>query len=434
MTGTALPYFREEFHLSYMTSSLLFVATTCGYTSGTLLVPRVMNFLGRFYLTDIKLGVFPLSPFRIALSKKSTSGVGHSASQARYLALILCSALPPTNFIMMGSKSGFLTMFMAYVLIAFGRSILTAPLNVFLSEIPSRPLGHAFGLWGLGAVASPLVFQATAAAGLPWAHFYFGSLVLAAVSAVFLGITFTPTAREFAMDRKNALDEAESRSRPPPTTASDRDSTSIRVPSVPANQLRLVASMPYQWAVSLFTLLYCGSETTTQGLIVQYLLAVRSADPNTVGYVTSGFWAGISASRFAWSYFSPRISFTRRKYIIQACLGLSLGMHLFIWFIDSTIENAVSAALIGAVFGPVFPACLELANDLLPAEVNMISMGIVSAAGSMGSAIFPFVTGVITTRYTMKCWSYITVAQCALLFGTWYLFPTRQPPRRAIAV
>ncbi|KAJ7102145.1 MFS general substrate transporter [Mycena belliarum] len=398
VTGTALPYFREEFHLSYMTSSLLFVATTCGYTSGTLLVPRVMNFLGRFYLTDIKLGVFPLSPFRIALSKKSTSGVGHSASQARYLALILCSALPPTNFIMMGSKSGFLTMFMAYVLIAFGRSILT----------------------GLGAVASPLVFQATAAAGLPWAHFYFGSLVLAAVSAVFLGITFTPTAREFAMDRKNALDEAESRSRPPPTTASDRDSTSIRVPSVPANQLRLVASMPYQWAVSLFTLLYCGSETTTQGLIVQYLLAVRSADPNTVGYVTSGFWAGISASRFAWSYFSPS--------------GLSLGMHLFIWFIDSTIENAVSAALIGAVFGPVFPACLELANDLLPAEVNMISMGIVSAAGSMGSAIFPFVTGVITTRYTMKCWSYITVAQCALLFGTWYLFPTRQPPRRAIAV
>jgi hypothetical protein len=79
---------------------------------------------------------------------------------------------------------------------------------------------------GFGAVASPLIFQATAAAGLPWEHFYFGSLVskkcpitwantpsddlqaFSAVSLVFLGITFYPTAREFALDRKNAFSQA----------------------------------------------------------------------------------------------------------------------------------------------------------------------------------------------------------------------------------
>ncbi|KAJ6604437.1 MFS general substrate transporter [Mycena vulgaris] len=468
VTGTALPYFRAEFHLTYMTSSLLFVGTTCGFTSGTLLVPRIINFLGRFYLSDAKLPLLPTVPFRIALSRNSLSGVGQSPSQARYLALILAGLGPPINYIMMGSKSGFPTMFMAYVVVAFAKAVITAPLNIFLSNMPNRPLGYAFGLWGegLGAVASPLVFQATAAAGLPWAHFYFGSLVnppsyqqehhlypaqvLAAINFGFLGITFMPTAREFALDRKNALDEAKSHSRPDADHASTPDPIAQLIP-----ELRLVSSMPYQWAVSLFVLFYCGSETTTQGLIVQYLLAERNANPNTVGYVTSGFWAGASASRLAWSYFSPRVSFTGRKYIIQGCLvlifpqryahshpwiqfpyallALALCMQLFIWFIDSNIENAVSTALIGVFYGPLFPACLELANDLLPIEVNMISMAIVSASGSVGSAIFPFVTGVVTTKYSMRCWSYITVAQVAILFGAWYLFPTRQPLRRPIA-
>jgi fucose permease len=57
--------------------------------------------------------------------------------------------------------------------------------------------------------------------------------------------------------------------------------------------------------------------------------------------------------------------------------GLALGMQLLMWLINSNIENAVSASLIGAFFGPVFPACLELANDLLPAEASMIAMAIV---------------------------------------------------------
>jgi fucose permease len=52
-------------------------------------------------------------------------------------------------------------------------------------------------------------------------------------------------------------------------------------------------------------------------------------------------------------------------------------MQLLMWLINSNIENAVSASLIGAFFGPVFPACLELANDLLPAEASMIAMAIV---------------------------------------------------------
>ncbi|KAJ7139911.1 major facilitator superfamily domain-containing protein [Mycena epipterygia] len=442
-----------------MTSSLLFVGTTCGYTVGTLLVPHIMHFLGCFYLAEAKLALLPTSPFRIALSGPSSSAVGHSASQSRYLVLILASVCSPTGFIMLGSKSGFPTMFMAYVVVSFGRAILTAIFtrNMFLSQIPSKPLGLAFGVWGLGAVASPLVFQVTAAAGLPWAHFYFGSLVLAAVNYVFLGITFMPTAREFSMDRKKAFDEADARSRPPSLTPDSKlditSGTSIHSTRpnrkcqsscsshsslrLVVSELRLVSSIPYQWAVSLFTLFYCGSETTAQGLIVQYLLAERSANPNTVGYVTSGFWAGICASRLAWSYFSPRQVLLATPSAYLTALGLGLAMQLSIWFIDSTIENAVAISLLGVLFGPMFPVCLELANDLLPVELAMISMAFILnsrlSANYFSTAILPFITGVVTTKYGMRCWSYITVAQVAILSIAWYLFPTRQPLRRALA-
>ncbi|KAJ6574889.1 major facilitator superfamily domain-containing protein [Mycena capillaripes] len=410
-------------------------------------MPRIMNFLGHFYLSDSKLALLPVSPWRIALFRPSPNTVGHSAAQARYLALILASFGPPASFIMIGAKQGFPTMFMAYIVVAFGRAILTAALNIFLSERRSKCLGYAYGVWSLGAVASPLIFQATAGAGLPWTHFYFGSLVLAASSLVFLAITFYPTTREFARDRKTALAEADSRAGRSPLLTPDTDDvptlssgTSSPTPSV--NPLRLVASMPYQWAVSFFVLLYCGSETTTQGLIVQYLLAERSANPKTVGYVSSGFWGGITVSR---NYIHPpevhrpmlpwyASSFTIPDFSYHLAKGLALAMQLLIWFINSNLENAVSASVIGLLFGPVFPACLELVNDLLPVELNMISMAIVSAAGSLGSAIFPFVTGVVTTKYSMRCWSYVTVAQAAILFGAWFLFPTRQPPRRAVAL
>ncbi|KAJ7932617.1 major facilitator superfamily domain-containing protein [Mycena leptocephala] len=422
-----------------MISSLLFAGTMCGFTMGTLLVPRIMNFLGLFYLGDPKLALLPISPFRIAFSSPPPNAVGYSASQARYLALILASFGPPINYIMMGSKQGFPTMFMAYVVVAFARAVSTGICNV----LDAPCLGYAFGVWSLGGVASPLIFQATAAAGLPWANFYFGSLVLAAASFVFLGITFYPTTREFALDRKNALTEADSLDRgsspltPDSDDVPDVSSGPNPVPSPPVNRKwsnQILSTMPYQWAVSLWVLLYCGSETTTQGLMVQYLLAERSANRKTVGYVSSGFWAGTGISRIAWSYLSPSISFTSRKYIVQGCLGLALTMQLLIWLIKSDLENAVSAALFGVFVGPVYPACLELANDLLPVELNMVSMAIVSASGSLGSAIFPFITGVVTTKYSMRCWSYITVTQGAILFGTWYLFPTRQPPRRAVAL
>lgn len=51
-------------------------------------------------------------------------------------------------------------------------------------------------------------------------------------------------------------------------------------------------------------------------------------------------------------------------------------LHITIWTVHSFIENAFAAALIGALYGPIFPGNLALANDVLPNELHMVTMAI----------------------------------------------------------
>ena len=62
-------------------------------------------------------------------------------------------------------------------------------------------------------------------------------------------------------------------------------------------------------------------------------------------------------------------------------------MQLLIWFVNSNIENAFSTAIIGTVYGPMFPACLTMANELLPPNVHMVSMTLVCVSSFMIQAV-----------------------------------------------
>ncbi|KAL0950863.1 hypothetical protein HGRIS_007622 [Hohenbuehelia grisea] len=201
--------------------------------------------------------------------------------------------------------------------------------NLYFSQGPSHSISVSFALWSFGGVVSPLVCQSVIATGVPWPNFYFGSLVLSALNTVFLACTFRPTINEFSKDRREArLLERQSDSEvqaskevlPSPVCSSPVE-TARPEPSR-SNTLRLAIRMPYQWAISVFAWLYCGTETTTQGFMVSYLLAVRGANPKTAGYVTAGFWGGITIGRLLWGRYAARLSFSWRKYAVQLCLGM----------------------------------------------------------------------------------------------------------------
>jgi hypothetical protein len=96
--------------------------------SGTLLVPRINNFFGLFYLSDPKSALFPTAPWKILCSRPPPNTTGHSASQARYLLLILASFGSPIAFLLEGNATkmaGFPAICVAFVVIAFARALLT---------------------------------------------------------------------------------------------------------------------------------------------------------------------------------------------------------------------------------------------------------------------------------------------------------------------
>ena len=61
---------------------------------------------------------------------------------------------------------------------------------------------------------------------------------------------------------------------------------------------------------------------------------------------------------------------------LNTYIAIGFTMHLLIWFVNSVFENAFSTAVVGLVYGPIFPSVLALATELLPKEVHLIAMAV----------------------------------------------------------
>ncbi|KAG1787716.1 major facilitator superfamily domain-containing protein, partial [Suillus variegatus] len=419
------------------TCSLLFTGSTVGSVIGTILLERIVNFLGQFYPSLDQHTYFPAVPYFDRLFTKNVSaalpcGVGYSPAKARFSSLVLGGLLHPLFFIVMGTARNYPALFLAYAIAAFARSFWTGEhLNFYVVSTPKKPLGVLLGCWCIGSFSAPLVCQTLMAKGIPWKHFYLGSLVISAVALSLIIFSFRPTRNEFLADCKVALDAMKIT----PSANSPRTDTTIqpshaeKVRDSSTRPLFLALSMPYQWAFSLFAFIYSGSETTFQGFIVTYLLTNRGSSPNTVGYVSSGFWGGMAAGRILWGYYCTGSVAGHRHGLVYFLMCVSFLMTILIWFVDSTIENALSSAVVGLMYGPIFPGTLGLCNDILPRDVHMVSMAILTAVASAGSAVLPFITGIISNKDGMRVFCYVTVSQNVAMFVLWLFFPSSLPVR-----
>ncbi|KAI0343924.1 MFS general substrate transporter [Trametopsis cervina] len=441
VTGTLLPYFKDDFHLSFMTSSLCFVTSTIGFAVGTILVEHILGFMGWIRISPPSAHTWIPIIFR---RRSSNIAYMHSKSQARFVVIFAGTLLHPVFFVIMGCGRNFASMLVAYAISAFSRSVLTGKLhcqNHYVASTPKKALGYMYGYWSIGSMCAPLVCQSVIATGIAWNHFYFGSLVLSGISSSFAFYAFRPRPAELEQDIASLL--AENRmSSPTPTEKQGRESPAtpattiseenIGLPELqksapaPSKNLSRALKIPLVWALALFLNTYTGLEAATQGYIVTYLLGARNANPKTVGYVTSGFWGGETVSRFVWGYFNTRITSKQRKYIVLVCMYvLALVFQLTIWFVDSFVENAIATAFLGVVYGPIFVAALALVNDLLPADLHMMSMQIGASCASFGSALYPFITGTIMNYKGPKTLVYVIVSQATVLLLIWSLLPSK---------
>ena len=75
------------------------------------------------------------------------------------------------------------------------------------------------------------------------------------------------------------------------------------------------------------------------------------------------------------------------------------SLEVTVWKIPSLIENAVAVAIIGLLLGPMYPIMVSQTRKALPPWLLAGGLGWIGGIGQSGSAVLPFITGVLSSRF-----------------------------------
>ncbi|KAI0400257.1 putative MFS transporter [Xylaria palmicola] len=365
--GPLIPYLQEYYHLSYIVISLVFLSPFVGYTAAALLNNLIHTRVGR-------------------------RGVALVASCSHVAAYAVIAAHPPYPVLVV-----------AFALAGFGNGVADAGWNAFVGNLDraNELLGVLHGLYGVGAVISPLIATTMITkAGLPWYAFYYLMIGLAALEIVVTAAGFwQATAREY------------------------RDSVAASSGASSGGMKEVLFRMPgarVAWLCAVFLLGYVGVEVALGGWIVEFMIQVRHGGAFESGITATGFWLGLTVGRFILGFITPRIG---EKLAIMIYLPIAMGFELLFWLVPQFIVSAVAVALQGFFIGPLFPAVIVAMSKLLPHHLHVSAIGFAAAFGGSGAAILPFAVGAIAQAKGVQVLQPVILALFAFIFLVWCGLP-----------
>ena len=154
--------------------------------------------------------------------------------------------------------------------------------------------------------------------------------------------------------------------------------------------------------------------------MISYLIHYRKGDPAHVGNVTSGFWGGITVGRFLLTHFAHKIG--EKLAVIILIVGAGV-FQLLVWLVPNIIENAVAESIVGLFLGPIYPCATAIFARLLPRNIQISSLSIVTSMGSSGGALVPFITGILASRLSTVVLHPVVLISFASMTVTWLLLP-----------
>ncbi|KAF2423657.1 MFS general substrate transporter [Tothia fuscella] len=373
--GALLPYMEEGYHIGYAAVSLVFVAQAIG-------------FLTAAFFTDFIRS-------RVGLAK--TLMLSELLIAAGYIIIVCTPPFPATV--------------VAFLVVGYGYSMNLALGNVFMSSLADATivLGCGHGAYGIGGTIGPIIATAMASHGIIWSRYYLVTLTIRVICLGFVGWAFWNIEKEPPTQLLTTLQQTATQQQALETgepTKRQLFALSVR------NRITLIGA--------LFTFAYQGAEVSISGWVISFLITYRSGDPSRVGYVSAGFWAGITVGRFTLGHLATRIGEKRFVY------GLGLGAIIFqllVWLIPNVIGEAVAVALLGVLLGPVAPCSMVVFLRLLPRRIQTTGISFVSSAGSSGGAVAPFLTGLLAQRFGTFVLHPICVGLFCVMVGCWCVLP-----------
>ncbi|KAK5626066.1 hypothetical protein RRF57_001781 [Xylaria bambusicola] len=360
---------QEYYHLSYIIISLVFLSPFIGYTAAAISNNTIHLRLGR-------------------------RGVAFVASLSHLVAYVTIAVHPPYPVLVV-----------AFALAGFGNGVTDAAWNAFIGNMDraNELLGFLHGLYGAGAVISPLIATTMITkAGLPWYAFYYLMIGLAGLEIIVTGAGFwKATAHEY------------------------RDSVAASSKSSGGNGglKEVLFKKPgarVAWLCAIFLLGYVGIEVALGGWIVEFMIQVRHSGAFESGLTATGFWLGLTVGRFVLGFITPRIG---EKLAIMIYLPITVGFELLFWLVPQFIVSAVAVGLQGFFIGPLFPAAIVAMSKLLPQHLHVGAIGFAAAFGGSGAAVLPFAVGAIAQAKGVQVLQPIILALLAAIFLVWCGLP-----------
>ncbi|MCJ1275800.1 hypothetical protein MMC21_003603 [Puttea exsequens] len=368
--GALIPYLEKSYDVNYAIVSLIFVGNAVGFISAAPITQAVQ------------------------------------ARMDRAKTLVFAQSIMVTGYIMLVCHPPFPVVVFAFFLLGLGIACQLAPNNVFCANLAnySTVLGCFHGSYGIGGTIGPLIATALVTHNHIWSIFYFISLTLALLNLALALLTF----RTYEADNPSPAHLIPTGSHPDPRSLSRR--------RLLLESLRNLSTI----LGALFIFAYQGAEVSISGWVISFLISYRHSSPARVGYVTSGFWAGITIGRFALSRLTAIVG--EKKSVFGLVAGAT-AFQLLVWLVPNVIGEAISVAFVGLLLGPIYPAATAVFSNLIPKRLQVGSMACIMALGSSGGAVAPFFTGLLAQQAGTWVLHPICVGLFAMMVGCWAGLP-----------
>jgi fucose permease len=288
--------------------------------------------------------------------------------------------------------------------------------QVFCSNLANNTalVGFYQGAYGIGGITGPLIATALVSHGFKWSRFYIIELCLAFFNLMFSAWAFWNYERESetsdAVLPAPAQDTEHTSSRKGRNESANRQWQSFKT---------LISNKPTVLG-AFFIFCYQGAEVAISGWIISFLIQFRHGDPSKVGFVTSGFWAGITLGRFTLSFLAHRIG--ERPSVFLFTAG-ALILELLVWFVPSIPGDSVAIAFSGLLLGPIYPCAVNIFQRLIPRNMQISSLSLIASLGSSGGAVAPFMTGVLAQKVGTFVLHPICIGLFVAMAGIWWALP-----------
>ncbi|KAL2221811.1 putative MFS efflux transporter [Thermoascus aurantiacus ATCC 26904] len=372
--GALIPYIEKEYHIGYAIVSLIFVTNAVGFI---LAAPCTHAF-------ETRLG--------------------------RSKTYIFSASLLAAGYIMIICKPPFPVVVTSFFLLGFGMALNLALNNVFCANLANSTaaLGGLHGSYGIGGTIGPLIATALASHGVPWSFYYTITLAMSLCNLVLAAYAFRGYEKDLPVQLMTALERTASRQ----THGAGKTSKTQLLKQALENKVTVIGA--------LFIFAYQGAEVSISGWVVSFLISYRNGDPSNVGYVSAGFWAGITIGRFVLSHPAHRIG---EKLAVVLLVAGAVAFQLLTWLIPNILGEAVMVSIVGLLLGPVYPCATAVFSRLLPRNIQMSSLSFISAMGSSGGAVSPFFTGLLAQHVGTVVLHPICIGLYGVMVTSWVCLP-----------